>query len=116
NRRGTPMIGDPRLVREIPSATLLRLAAQWVGFGGADILVCRGFAVSPGRQECLPHHARGKPLLLALTIVLGWCSVGAAATAAKAPLADAAEKADWPRVRALLKEGADVHAAQVDGM
>jgi ankyrin repeat protein len=36
--------------------------------------------------------------------------------AADAPLADAAEKADWPRVRALLKEHADPNAAQVDGM
>jgi ankyrin repeat protein len=37
------------------------------------------------------------------------------ATAA-APLADAAEKADWARVRALLHERAGVNAGQVDGM
>jgi ankyrin repeat protein len=38
------------------------------------------------------------------------------ALAADAPLADAAEKADWPRVRALLKDRADANAAQADGM
>lgn len=36
--------------------------------------------------------------------------------AANAPLADAAEKSDWPHVRALLKQHADVNAAQADGM
>ncbi len=36
--------------------------------------------------------------------------------AADTPLADAVEKADWPRVRALLQARADVKAAQVDGM
>jgi ankyrin repeat protein len=40
--------------------------------------------------------------------------VGAAVAAA--PLADAAEKADWTRVRALLTPRSDVNAAQVDGM
>lgn len=38
------------------------------------------------------------------------------AVAFDAPLADAAERGDWVRVEALLKEGADVKAAQVDGM
>jgi ankyrin repeat protein len=38
-----------------------------------------------------------------------------AATAAAA-LADAAERADWATVRALLAQGADASAAQVDGM
>jgi ankyrin repeat protein len=36
--------------------------------------------------------------------------------AVRQPVADAAERADWERVRALLKEGADANAAQVDGM
>ena len=36
--------------------------------------------------------------------------------AANAPLADAAEKADWARVRALMAEKADVNAVQADGM
>jgi ankyrin repeat protein len=35
---------------------------------------------------------------------------------ASAPLADAAEKKDRPKLTALLKAGADVNAAQVDGM
>ncbi|MBC7818716.1 MAG: ankyrin repeat domain-containing protein [Planctomycetaceae bacterium] len=38
------------------------------------------------------------------------------ANAADAPLADAAEKADWPRVRDVLKQHPDANAAQVDGM
>jgi len=42
--------------------------------------------------------------------------LAAPAGAADAPLADAAEKADWSRVRALLKNRADVNAAQADGM
>ena len=36
--------------------------------------------------------------------------------APEAPLADAAERAEWSRVPALLENGADVNAAQVDGM
>jgi ankyrin repeat protein len=54
--------------------------------------------------------------LRALTLVLGLCSVGSPAAAADAPLADAAEKADWTHVRALLKDRVDANAAQVDGM
>jgi ankyrin repeat protein len=64
-----------------------------------------------------------------LALVVGWCAVARsaaaapatapatapAAGAAPAPLADAAERADWLRVRALLGEHADVNAAQVDG-
>src|SRR6188474_2822057 len=34
----------------------------------------------------------------------------------RSPLADAAEKLDLPKLRALLQNGADVNAAQVDGM
>jgi len=49
----------------------------------------------------------------ALTLVLGLCGVSSAADAL---LADAAEKADWSRVQALLKEKADANAAQADGM
>jgi ankyrin repeat protein len=51
-----------------------------------------------------------------LAVLIGLCGLGLPAMAADAPLADAAEKADWPRVRALLKEHADVKAAQADGM
>lgn len=52
-------------------------------------------------------------LLLAMTILL---ALAATSHAADAPLADAAEKADWPRVAALLNDHADAKAAQVDGM
>jgi ankyrin repeat protein len=43
------------------------------------------------------------------------CTGAGAAKAADAPLADAAEKADWARVRALVKDRADANAAQPDG-
>lgn len=51
-----------------------------------------------------------------LGLVLCWSAVLAPARAADAPVADAAERADWPRVRALVQARADVQAAQVDGM
>src|SRR5262245_38281372 len=44
------------------------------------------------------------------------CALASPAHAADAPLADAAEKANWSRVRALLKDNADAKAVQVDGM
>jgi uncharacterized protein len=53
---------------------------------------------------------------VALAVVLSVCGVGSPANAASAPLADAAEKSDWQRVRTLLKERADPNAPQVDGM
>jgi ankyrin repeat protein len=67
--------------------------------------------------------------LLALLLMLGLCGAAAPTTTAPAtesatewsalrprvPLADAAEKADWARVRALLKEHTDVNRPQVDG-
>ncbi|HJZ93005.1 MAG TPA: ankyrin repeat domain-containing protein [Gemmataceae bacterium] len=49
------------------------------------------------------------------TFVLALCAASPA-VAADSPLADAAEKADWSRVRTLLKERADANAAQKDGM
>lgn len=49
----------------------------------------------------------------AIVVMLGVCGAG---SAADAPVADAAEKADWVRVQALLKERADASAAQADGM
>src|SRR5881394_925299 len=49
--------------------------------------------------------------------LLVWCVLAATpAVAGNAPVADAAEKADWTRVSALLKDGADVNGVQVDGM
>src|SRR5438477_9508970 len=53
--------------------------------------------------------------LLTLAVVLAFCA-GSPARAADSPVADAAEKADWRRVRVLLKDRADANAAQVDGM
>ena len=51
-----------------------------------------------------------------LGVLIFCCLAATVANAADAPLADAAEKADWPRVRALLEEKSSVNAAQVDGM
>src|SRR3954447_26508736 len=52
---------------------------------------------------------------VALTLI---CVVFAASAArgTDAPLADAAEKVDWARVKHLVDEHADLNAAQVDGM
>jgi ankyrin repeat protein len=52
----------------------------------------------------------------AFAVVLALCGVSSPAIAADSPLADAAEKADWQRVKTLLKDRADVNAAQKDGM
>lgn len=47
--------------------------------------------------------------------ICGW-SAAVPIQAADAPLADAAERADWPQVTSLLDAKADPNAAQVDGM
>jgi ankyrin repeat protein len=60
-------------------------------------------------------HATGRKILLALSVMAALSCFGSLTIAADAPLADAAEKADWPRVRILLNEHADVNAAQADG-
>jgi ankyrin repeat protein len=52
-------------------------------------------------------------LVTAMTMLL---AIAYSAHGADATLAGAAEKADWPRVAALLNDHADVNAAQVDGM
>ncbi|HEY7086745.1 MAG TPA: ankyrin repeat domain-containing protein [Tepidisphaeraceae bacterium] len=53
---------------------------------------------------------------LALILIISLCGAAAPTTApVAAPLADAAEKADWTRVRILLNEHADVNVPQVDG-
>jgi ankyrin repeat protein len=57
-----------------------------------------------------------RSLYVALLLGLCCCLDASAANAGDAPLADAAEKADWGRVRALLAEHAEVNASQVDGM
>src|SRR5437867_818196 len=55
-------------------------------------------------------------MVRALSILAVSLCVSASAAAADAPVADAAEKADWARVRSLLTDGADANATQVDGM
>jgi uncharacterized protein len=55
---------------------------------------------------------------LSRSVAIVWVFLGLCVSRADAAatIADAAEKADWPRVRELLKEKADVTAAQADGM
>lgn len=53
---------------------------------------------------------------ISLVVVIGLCILTRLVNAADAPLADAAEKADWQRVREALKQQLDVNAVQVDGM
>jgi len=66
--------------------------------------------------------ATRRRIVLALSFVFALCAVAsspvvfAAGAPVNAPLADAAEKADWPRVATLLKDHADVNALQTDGM
>lgn len=75
-----------------------------------------------GRDATMICHFRlvqllGSQLRLVAFVILIWtCVAPPSATAANAPLADAAEKADWPHVRTLLNEKADPYAAQADGM
>ena len=45
-------------------------------------------------------------------LVLLLLAGGSAAAQAGAPLADAAEKSDWAKVGALLKQGVEVNASQ----
>jgi ankyrin repeat protein len=49
---------------------------------------------------------------LFIAVLLCVCAPGAPAAT---PVADAAEKADWPRVAALVREHADIKGAQADG-
>ena len=53
---------------------------------------------------------------MVLAILHCWCWIGSSANAAESLLADAAEKADWPRVRDVLKQQPDANVAQADGM
>ena len=52
----------------------------------------------------------------ACAVVLLLATLGVSAARVDTPMADAAEKKDWLRVRALLQQPADVNAPQVDGM
>lgn len=49
-------------------------------------------------------------------VVIAFLFFTSTAFGADAPLADAAEKANWPKVRTLLKEKVDANAVQKDGM
>jgi ankyrin repeat protein len=51
-----------------------------------------------------------------VAVALAFSAVGVAGARADATLADAAEKKDWTRVRALVAARADVNGPQVDGM
>src|SRR5688500_1658211 len=63
-------------------------------------------------RSLLPVMSRLAALVLLLTSV----AVSAKADRGGTALADAVEKQDHRRIQALLKQGADVNAAQVDGM
>lgn len=66
-------------------------------------------------MEKQPHWPRS-PFSLAVALwLVGTALAGAVQAGSAAPLADAAEMADWPRVEALLNERADVKARQPDG-
>ena len=58
---------------------------------------------------------RARPVVLIL-LSLCFASARAVAGTGAAPLADAAERGDWARVRTLLKDARQPDAAQVDGM
>jgi uncharacterized protein len=68
------------------------------------------------RDDQLISRAKGGTTFFALALMLGLCGLAPWSTAADSPLADAAEKADWPRVGVLLEEHTDVNAGQIDGM
>lgn len=66
----------------------------------------------PGQSALYRRLAfRGAMLACALTALVA----GASAAAADRPLVDAAQRADWGVVRALVEQGADVTARQGDG-
>src|SRR5438105_14426725 len=52
---------------------------------------------------------------LFIVLLLCGCALAAGAVAADAPVADAAEKAEWPRVAPLVRQHGDVNTAQADG-
>ncbi len=62
------------------------------------------------------HLQTSALVLMVASLAVGVTTIGLAATAADAPVADAAMRADADGVRTLLKGGADVSAAQSDGM
>jgi ankyrin repeat protein len=69
---------------------------------------------APMNRDAQPFR-RAKHVALQALLALALVTVARPATAADAPLADAAEKADWDRVAKLLADHADPNAAQADG-
>ena len=67
-----------------------------------------------GRRALSARNERGRPA--ALVAVLCLTLLVSAATPPDSPVADAAMRGDQGSVRALLQQGADVNAAQGDGM
>lgn len=61
-------------------------------------------------------HTPGPHALAVLLLLLAHGAELRTALAGESPLADAAERADWARVEAILKDGGTVNAAQADGM
>src|SRR5687768_10149141 len=72
------------------------------------------------KSQMLRHRSQVlslRPALLAtVAIALSLLVFPSHVRAVESPLADAAERADWPRVAALLKDQPNANAAQVDGM
>src|SRR5262249_2682791 len=67
------------------------------------------------RQDRRPLRP-GRAVMTRTFTVIALLFTAGGALAADSPLADAAEKADWAKVKALLALKADVAAGQADGM
>jgi ankyrin repeat protein len=66
------------------------------------------------KRRTAPRASMPGAWAVAVTVLLG--AMGPQSSAADSRLADAAEKSDRAAIRALLKQNADVNAAQADGM
>src|SRR5688572_2004378 len=76
-----------------------------------------GRAVVRGREPRKGRARRvGAAILLASAALLSLAVPATPRSSADAPVADAAMRRDGAKVRQLLKQGADVNAAQGDGM
>src|SRR5437773_8217657 len=67
-------------------------------------------------QTCSESIAMSGKRRDAVVLILFLLANASAFAQSSAPLADAAEKKDRAKIAALLKQGADVNAPQVDGM
>src|SRR5438094_354799 len=69
-------------------------------------------------SDATPQETSGMGMIRRGVAALVWLSLvsGPAFAQSSAPLADAAEKKDRAKIAALLKQGVDVNAPQVDGM